>query len=223
MTKLIVEFLQLKSKITARDTIEESDIDVQFISQILKKYSDKKKEFYGEKLEYSLDVAINDPEEQYKTLDDCTGTKLSSFFAGLGNNQNMQKEDTVSSSNEKFSDTDSDYDYGENDMTESVNKKMAVSLIELNRSVASKGIEIVNTITEHIILIDDDETVVSEYLSKPKIMQNDANSSLENISEEINDEETTLSAFDCKSDGESDGAFTTNTNYDTIFSLESYQ
>lgn len=168
--KLILDITQIKSKILMENDVDESNKDLQFIALLLEKYSEKKEEIYGEKLFYKLDVETNSrSNSNYNTLNDFAGKDIFSFLKnGMADetaDETVDKSVDKSSSYESLSDTASDYEFGENELSENVNQKMAIVQIDLHRSILSRGIEINddNYICENIVLVDNNNSIVDKY------------------------------------------------------------
>lgn len=141
----------------ANPTLDKCDKDVQFIAFVLNQYSTFKKQQYGTELNYILDIKSDSEDENSED------PKI-----GESKIEDSEQQKEANSDDESYSDTESEYDNMniEDEFAESVNKTMAVAIIDMNRSIVDKGVEITNIISEHIVFVDKHEKVCSEYMKK---------------------------------------------------------
>ena len=178
-TKFILDISKLKKNILGKTIIEKDDNELMLMSSIFKNYS-KKKVFYSNDIfEYELDVQkkskTNDAEKtetecKYQTLDDISGTDISSIFASLRRDANDENpEETKSKSNQTYnsiSETESNYDYGECDLTEDVDNVMYDATLQLKYSIESKQIDKIKYKNENILFVGNDDGIIYQYTKK---------------------------------------------------------
>jgi hypothetical protein len=195
--KLNIDIANLRKKIIDKPEVSDSDKDLQFIAGFLNVYSKMKQKIYGSPFEYTLDVEIEDSHcgdqtDNYKTLEDYKGTNLERFFScsripeeskeeskELINEENNEEVLSSVASSQDY--TVSDYDFPQDDLTNSVNKTMTIAIIGINRSIIEKGISVKNNITDQIILVNDND----EIIEKCDGMQRTTNKSPEFIDQTI--------------------------------------
>ena len=189
------DITKLKTKIQGKKIIDCSDNDLLLFESTLRNYSEKKKLYCGENFEYILDVVDNSQQNlqqtcaddgcaneyaneytneytnKYKTLDDISGINVTDFFSNRNqhNQHNEYDQNNETNSNDQFyescDDTESNYDYGDNELTCYVDEKMKMSIDQLNNSIKSRGnIEKIIYVTDHIILVDNEKVPMDQYI-----------------------------------------------------------
>ena len=182
--KLNIDIANLRKKLMDKSEINDSDKDLQFIAKLLNIYSKMRQETYGSSFEYKLDVKIEDyqcddnmdnsktpmtTQAVYKTLEDYKGINLESFFScsrtpeeSKDENKESNEEEILSSIASSHDYTVSEYDFPQDDLTNSVNKTMTIAIIDINRSVIEKGVNIKNNITDQIVFVNDNNEIIEK-------------------------------------------------------------